>query len=132
MKKNKDKEPAGNTEPVRIEVPADPFNPNEMSVLEVIARCGALRYSLTQIVALMRPRMSANDINGLIIALRTSGTSEYEAYETGLTLADFQLQSQLLAGAAYDKDLYDAFTSEQRKQAVNAALADKFGIGGKD
>lgn len=118
--------------PVETDQPANPFDPAQLSVTELIAQCGALRYSLTQIVALLRPRLSRDAINGLIIALRTSGTPEYEAYETGMTNADFQLQSQLLAGAATDKDSYDTYSSEQRRQAVNAALADKFGIGEKN
>lgn len=71
-----------------------------MSVHEIIARCGALRYSLTQIVALLRPRMSGEDINALILALRTQSSPEYQAYESGMTLADFKLQSQLLSQAA--------------------------------
>lgn len=117
--------------PVRIEAPAD-FNLAEMSTLEIIARCGALRYSLTQIVALLRPRLSKDDINALILALRTPTSPEFESYESGMTLADFQLQSQLLAQATSNKDFYDAFNDGQRRQTVNAALADKFGIGEKD
>lgn len=119
-----------NGEPVKIEANSD-FNIEEMTILEIIARCGALRYSLTQIVALLRPRLSNNDINALILALRTPKSTEFEAYESGMTLADFKLQSQLLSQAATDKDFYDAFNDEQRRQAVNAALAEKFGIGDK-
>lgn len=115
-------------QPIRIEANTE-FDLNKMSTLEVIARCGALRYSLTQIIALLRPRLSADDRNALTLALRTAGSPEYEAYESGLTLADFQLQSQLLSQASTDKDFYDAFNDEKRRQAVNAALADKFGIG---
>lgn len=119
-----------NGQSVKIEANSD-FNIEEMSILEIIARCGALRYSLTQIVALLRPRLSNNDINALILALRTPKSPEFEAYESGMTLADFKLQSQLLSQAATDKDFYDAFNDEQRRQAVNAALAEKFGIGDK-
>lgn len=119
-----------NGQPVKIEANSD-FNIEEMTTLEIIARCGALRYSLTQIVALLRPRLSNNDINALILALRTPKSPEFEAYESGMTLADFKLQSQLLSQAATDKDFYDAFNDEQRRQAVNAALAEKFGIGDK-
>lgn len=117
-----------NKESVKIESNTE-FSLDEMSTLEIIARCGALRYSLTQIVALLRPRLSKDDINAMILALRTPKSPEYEAYESGMTLADFQLQSQLLSQAATDKDFYDAFNAEQRRQAINAALADKFGIG---
>lgn len=127
-KNNKSEEKAA--KPVRIEANTE-FNLDEMSVLEIIARCGALRYSLTQIVALLRPRMSGEDINGLILALRTQSSPEYQAYESGMTLADFKLQSQLLSQAATDKDFYDAFNDEKRQNAVNTALADKFGIGEK-
>lgn len=119
-----------NGQSVKIEANSD-FNIEEMSILEIIARCGALRYSLTQIVALLRPRLSNDDINALILALRTPKSPEFEAYESGMTLADFKLQSQLLSQAATDKDFYDAFNDEQRRQAVNAALAEKFGIGDK-
>lgn len=119
-----------NGQPVKIEANSN-FNIEEMTILEIIARCGALRYSLTQIVALLRPRLSNNDINALILALRTPKSPEFEAYESGMTLADFKLQSQLLSQAATDKDFYDAFNDEQRRQAVNAALAEKFGIGDK-
>lgn len=119
-----------NGQPVKIEANSE-FNIEEMTILEIIARCGALRYSLTQIVALLRPRLSNNDINALILALRTPKSPEFEAYESGMTLADFKLQSQLLSQAATDKDFYDAFNDEQRRQAVNAALAEKFGIGDK-
>lgn len=119
-----------NGQPVKIEANSD-FNIEEMTILEIIARCGALRYSLTQIVALLRPRLSNDDINALILALRTPKSPEFEAYESGMTLADFKLQSQLLSQAATDKDFYDAFNDEQRRQAVNAALAEKFGIGDK-
>ena len=115
---------------VKIEANSD-FNIEEMTILEIIARCGALRYSLTQIVALLRSRLANNDINALILALRTPKSPEFEAYESGMTLADFKLQSQLLSQAATDKDFYDAFNDEQRRQAVNAALAEKFGIGDK-
>lgn len=126
MKKNNNT----NDQPVKIEANSD-FNIEDMTILEIIARCGALRYSLTQIVALLRPRLSNDDINALILALRTSESPEFEAYESGMTLADFKLQSQLLSQAATDKDFYDAFNDEQRRQAVNAALAEKFGIGDK-
>lgn len=119
-----------NGKSVKIEANND-FNIEEMTILEIIARCGALRYSLTQIVALLRPRLSNDDINALILALRTPKSPEFEAYESGMTLADFKLQSQLLSQAATDKDFYDAFNDEQRRQAVNAALAEKFGIGDK-
>lgn len=119
-----------NGKSVKIEANSD-FNIEEMTILEIIARCGALRYSLTQIVALLRPRLSNDDINALILALRTPKSPEFEAYESGMTLADFKLQSQLLSQAATDKDFYDAFNDEQRRQAVNAALAEKFGIGDK-
>lgn len=119
-----------NGQSVKIEANSD-FNIEEMTILEIIARCGALRYSLTQIVALLRPRLSNDDINALILALRTPKSPEFEAYESGMTLADFKLQSQLLSQAATDKDFYDAFNDEQRRQAVNAALAEKFGIGDK-
>lgn len=119
-----------NDQPVKIEAYSN-FNIEEMTILEIIARCGALRYSLTQIVALLRPRLSNDDINALILALRTPKSPEFQAYESGMTLADFKLQSQLLSQAATDKDFYDAFNNEQRRQAVNAALAEKFGIGDK-
>lgn len=126
--KNKPQNPADQPQP--LDDTTTPINPADMSVLQLIARCGALRYSLTQIVALLRPRLSRDDINALVMALRTPGSPEYETYETGMTTADFQLQSRLLDGAAADKDAYDAYSSEQRRQAVNAALADKFGIAG--
>lgn len=110
------------------EQPADPLNPATMTVPEIITRCGALRYSLTQIVALLRPRTSPAEINRLILALRTPGSEEYNAYETGMTTADFRLQTLLLDHAGTDKDSYEAFSAEQRRQAINAALADKFGL----
>lgn len=128
MKDKTNKSTENTKEPTKNEVNSE-FNLEDMTTLEIIARCGALRYSLTQIVALLRPRTSRDDINALILALRTSGSPEFEAYESGMTLADFQLQSQLLSQAATDKDFYDAFNDAQRRDAVNAALADKFGIG---
>ena len=45
-----------------------------------------------------------------------------------MTTADFKLQSELLERAGMDKDSYEAFTAEQRRQTINAALQDKFGI----
>ena len=60
--------------------------------------------------------------------MRTPGSDEYNAYEPGMTTADFKLQSELLERAGMDKDAYEAFTAEQRRQAINAALQDKFGI----
>ena len=81
---------------------------NKMTPLEIITRCGELRYSLTQIIALLRPRLSNDEILRVTLAMRTPGSDEYNAYETGMTTADF--------------------TAEQRRQAINAALQDKFGI----
>lgn len=101
---------------------------NKMSTIEVITRCGELRYSLTQIIALLRPRLSNDEILRITLAMRTPGSVEYNAYETGMTTADFKLHSELLVRAGIDKDSYEAFTAEQRRQAINAALQDKFGI----
>lgn len=101
---------------------------NKMTSLEIIARCGELRYSLTQIIALLRPRLSNDEILRITLAMRTPGSEEYDAYETGMTTADFRLQSELLEKAGMDTDSYEAFTAEQRRQAINAALQDKFGI----
>lgn len=101
---------------------------NKMTPLEIITRCGELRYSLTQIIALLRPRLSNDKILRVTLAMRTPGSDEYNAYETGMTTADFKLQSELLERAGMDKDSYEAFTAEQRRQAINAALQDKFGI----
>jgi len=101
---------------------------NKMTPLEIITRCGELRYSLTQVIALLRPRLSNDEILRVTLAMRTPGSDEYNAYETGMTTADFKLQSELLERAGMDKDSYEAFTAEQRRQAINAALQDKFGI----
>lgn len=66
---------------------------NKMTPFEIIARCGELRYSLTQIIALLRPRLSNDEILRITLAMRTPGSGEYNAYETGMTTADFKLQS---------------------------------------
>lgn len=101
---------------------------NNMPIIDIINRCGSLRYSLTQIIALLRPRLSNEDIHRVTLALRTPGSPEYNAYETGMVTADFKLQSKLLESAGSDKDAYDAYTAEQRRQAINAALEEKFGL----
>ena len=101
---------------------------NKMTPLEIITRCGELRYSLTQIIALLRPRLSNDEILRVTLAIHTPRTDEYNADETGRPTADFKRQSELWERAVIDKDSYVAFTAEQRRQAINAALQDKFGI----
>lgn len=104
------------------------YDIDNMSLLEIITRCGSLRYSLTQLIALLRPRFSTDEIHRITIAMRTPGSEEYNAYESGMVTADFKLQSKLLESAGSDKDAYEAYTAEQRRQAINAALEDKFGL----
>ena len=104
------------------------YNIDKMPLLEIIARCGSLRYSLTQLIALLRPRLSTDEIHRITIAMRTPGSDEYNAYESGMVTADFKLQSKLLESAGSDKDAYDAYTAEQRRQAINASLEEKFGL----
>lgn len=105
---------------------------NEMSNLQVIEECGRLKFSIAQIVALLRYRLTVQEKNQLIINLKTPCTAEYEAYETGYVQADFELQralhSQAMAGGKGAKDALDGLNEEQRRQVINKALSDKFGL----
>ena len=64
-------------------------NISEMTNLQVIEECGRLKFSIAQIVALLRNRLTVQGKNQLIINLKTPSTAEYEAYETGYVQADF-------------------------------------------
>lgn len=105
---------------------------SEMADLQVIEECGRLKFSISQIVALLRYRLTAQGKNQLIINLKTPCTAEYEAYETGYVQADFELQRalhvQAMAGGKGAKDALDGLNQEQRRQVINKALADKFGL----
>ncbi len=107
-------------------------NISEMTDLEVIEACGRLKFSISQIVALLRYRLTVQDKNQLIINLKTPCTAEYEAYETGYVQADFELQrslhAQAMIGGKGSKDALDGLNEEQRRQIINKALADKFGL----
>lgn len=107
-------------------------NISEMTNLQVIEECGRLKFSIAQIVALLRYRLTVQEKNQLIINLKTPCTAEYEAYETGYVQADFELQralhSQAMAGGKGAKDALDGLNEEQRRQVINKALADKFGL----
>lgn len=107
-------------------------NISEMSNLQVIEECGRLKFSIAQIVALLRYRLTVQEKNQLIINLKTPSTAEYEAYETGYVQADFELQrslhAQAMAGGKGAKDALDGLNEEQRRQVINKALSDKFGL----
>jgi hypothetical protein len=112
------------------EQPVPPVvNPATMPLLDLLARCGALRYPVEQVIALLRPRYPAGELGRITGALGKPGTEEYNAYESGRVAADFQLQSRLLDQAGDSKESYDAHATEQRRRAINAALSEKFGLG---
>ena len=64
---------------------------NKMTPLQIITRCGSYATKLTQVIALLRPRLSNDEILRVTLAMRTPGSDEYNAYETGMTTADFKL-----------------------------------------
>lgn len=56
---------AGNELQPQTNATPENFSLDKISNMDIINHCGALRYSLTQIVALLRPRVDPDEINRL-------------------------------------------------------------------
>ena len=102
---------------------------DKLSEIEIIQYCGKLKFPITKIITLLQKRITPDRKSELIIELRTPGSKAYEAYTLGATQAEFYLQNSLQSLATEgDKDALASLNEEQRKNAINRMLNDKFGI----
>lgn len=104
----------------------------EKSVLETIESCGKLKFSIAQIVSLLRSRLSDHERSALVIALKTESSEEYQAYQTGYVTGEYEMQmafrDQAVSGGKEAKNGYDSLTRERRKEIIDKALRDRFGL----
>ncbi|MDR2130544.1 MAG: hypothetical protein LBP56_05175 [Odoribacteraceae bacterium] len=100
--------------------------PNDL--FEVLQLCGAIGYSDAQISVILTRDYPPEKIKDILSAINTPGTEEWKNYNFGATAGEFNLAFKLLQNAGESKDMYEAYSTEMRRRAINVALEEKFGI----
>jgi len=99
--------------------PADP--------LELITKAGKLNYSVEQTAGIVCSTFHGQDKSNLRKLLITSGTKEYDAYQTGKDIRLFDVENALYnAAASGDVDAQETLLKLQVDKDVNGAIKDKF------
>ena len=102
------------------------FDPLELPLKKILNISGSLGYSIKQVADILP--YSREEVETIIKKLNTAGTEEYNSYRAGATMADFSLFAKLQAFAGESNEDYEAYSAERRRQAINAAIEEKFGV----
>ena len=102
-------------------------NFNDLSLNEAVQKCGELRVSIEDTVALLSDKMEAEKLRS---ELMTEGSQLYNIYLKGITLNKVDIKENLLnlIGDPKAKGAYENFTSERTREAVNRKIEENFGI----
>lgn len=104
-----------------------PEDITEMTIEETLYECGRMRFPIDRIIALLRPKLSTEEKNQLIIDLRTPGSDAYNTYESGKAKGEYEIFSALKKKADGGDAEAAKFLSELwRENALVNAIHDKF------
>ncbi|GHT63001.1 hypothetical protein FACS189451_08810 [Bacteroidia bacterium] len=100
-----------------------------MTKKQIIVRCGELQLPHEQVVLLVAEQHPVSQ-QQLLANLQTTGTNEYEWYQSGVAEGNLKLNIELEANVSDPKakDAYKHLSAERRRQAVNRKLDDLFNI----
>lgn len=98
-----------------------------LTLLEILRECGRLKNTIDQTLTVAVWSVPDTDRSNLKSLLEREGTDEYNAYQEGIVLGEFEIKSALHKEARTgDTFAVEALSKKQTDEVVDKAVKDNF------